>query len=94
MGRRVRTHVCFTVGQVVDWFAAILFGNIIAEPPIVLDYLKNTGGSFLPTGPQQPERDWGDEGPLTERAKSYEDILRRRKHGLSEAEQNSCDNHS
>jgi hypothetical protein len=85
VGRRVRTHVCFTVGQVVDWFSAILFGNIIAEPPIVMDYLKKTGGNFLPTGPQQPERDWWDEGPLTERAKSYEDILRRRKHGMSEA---------
>ena len=85
MGKPTRIHVCFTVGSVVNWEAAVLFGNMIAEPPIVLDYLQKTMGSLLPTGPAQPERDWWDEGPLTERAESYEKILRLRKHGLSSA---------
>jgi hypothetical protein len=83
---KVRCQVCFTVGSVTPWEKAILFGNIISEPPIVLDYLNKTKGSFLPTGPANPERDWWDEGPLTERAKSYRAILAARKHGLSEAQ--------
>jgi hypothetical protein len=83
MGNKTKTHVCFTVGAVVPWEKAILFGNILAEPPIVIDYLKKTRGIFLPTGPGEPERDWWDEGPLTERAKNYRAILAARKHGLT-----------
>lgn len=82
MGVKIKAHVCFTVGAVVPWEMAVLFGNMLAEPPIVLDYVNKTKGSFLPTGPAAPERDWWDEGPLTERAKSYRDILAARKHGL------------
>lgn len=82
MAGKTKFHVCFTVGAAVPWEKAILFGNMIAEPPIVLDYLTKTKGSFLPTGPREPERDWWDEGPLTDRAASYRAILAARKHGL------------
>jgi hypothetical protein len=82
MAGKTKYHVCFTVGSAVPWEKAILFGNMIAEPPIILDYLTKTNGSLLPTGPREPERDWWDEGPLTERATSYRAILAARKHGL------------
>lgn len=83
MATKRKFHVCFTVGAVVPWEKAILFGNLVAEAPIVLDYLTKTNGSLLPTGPREPERDWWDEGPLTERATSYRAILAARKHRLN-----------
>lgn len=85
MAVRRKYRVCFTVGSSVPWEKAVLFGNMIAEPPIVRDYLAKTNGNLLPTGPADPERDWWDEGPLTERAASYRSILAARKHGLRAA---------
>lgn len=85
MGAKVKFHVCFRFSAVVPWEKAILFGNMFAEPPIVLDYLTKTNGSLLPTGPREPERDWWDEGPVAGRAVSYRAVLAVRKHGLTSA---------
>jgi hypothetical protein len=41
---------------VVPWEKATLFGNMIAEAPLVRDYLAKTNGSFRLTGRRRPGR--------------------------------------
>jgi hypothetical protein len=76
----IRTTVCFVPGKAVSADDARFFGNEIAEPPILLDYLSLTFGSLL----GDKERDWWDEGPLAGRIDRYLSILDLR-HSLSAA---------
>src|SRR5262245_13367858 len=74
----IRTHVCFAAGKALTEAESRYFGTEIAEIPIIIDYLDATLGSIF----GQKERDWWDEGPLSERTANYLSVLDRR-HRLS-----------
>src|SRR5262245_5196094 len=75
-----RAHVCFAASEALDMFGAQLFGNLIAEVPIVNDYVEMTFGSFF----DPSERDWWDEGPISGRNSRYQAILVKR-HNINQA---------
>ncbi|TDF91128.1 hypothetical protein [Paenibacillus piri] len=78
-----RITVCFAPGKALTRDGAQYFGNEIAEPAIIRDYLTQTHGSIL----GDKERDWWDESPFnnpSERVNNHLAILQKR-HRLNAA---------
>src|SRR5512147_1684303 len=80
MGRTVKR--CFSPGEVLNRYGTQLFGIVGAEPPIVLDYVNETNGSFLAAVAGGSERDWWDDAIRAD----YIDILVKRHPKLKRAQ--------